>query len=143
VARRIAVGDRPQGIAVVGGRVLVGVRASGAGHAGGEITIRSVRAVDSIDSALAYDVNSWSILNIVGDGLAGYVRAGGSQGTRLVPDLAVSLPTPTDGGRTYTFHVRRNARYSTGRRLRPADVRRTLDRDFKLHSPGASCHGVL
>jgi peptide/nickel transport system substrate-binding protein len=106
------------------------------GHAGGAVTIRTPRAVDSIDTALAYDTLSWSILNTVGDGLTGYVRAGGSQGTRLVPDLAVSLPTPTDGGRSYTFHLRRNVRYSTGRRLVPADVRWTIERDFKLPSTG-------
>jgi peptide/nickel transport system substrate-binding protein len=85
---------------------------------------------------LAYDTLSWSILNMVGDGLTGYVRAGGSQGTRLVPDLAVSLPTPTNGGRSYTFHLRRNVRYSTGRRLVPADVRGTIERDFELPSTG-------
>lgn len=136
VLRRIAVGNRPQGIAVVSGRVLVGVRASGAGHAGGTIRIQTDRAVDSIDPAIAYDTLSWSMLNMVGDGLTGFVRAGGAQGTQVVPDLAVSLPAPTDGGRTYTFRLRPNIRYSTGRTLEPADVRWTVERDFELQSPG-------
>jgi YVTN family beta-propeller protein len=136
VVRRIAVGDRPQGIAVVGGHVLVGVRPSGFGHAGGTLTIRTPRFIDSIDTGLAYDGLSWSMLSVVGDGLTGVVRAGGSQGTHLVPDLAVSLPAPTDGGRTYTFQLRRNIRYSNGRPVAPADVRWTIERDFELRSPG-------
>ena len=31
------------------------------------------------------------------DGLVGFKHVGGSEGTQLVPDLATSLPTPTDG----------------------------------------------
>ena len=50
------------------------------------------------------------------DGLLGYSRAGGAQSFTVVPDLAVGLPTVSDGGRTYTFQLRRGIRYSTGRR---------------------------
>ena len=49
-----------------------------------------------------------------------------------MPDLAVSLPTPTDGGRTYTFRLRPNIRYSTGRPVRASDFRSTFERDFKI-----------
>lgn len=34
--------------------------------------------------------------------------------------LAISLPTPTNRGRSYTFQLRRGIRYSTGRAVRPA-----------------------
>jgi len=144
VVRRIVVGNRPQGIAVVGAQVLVGVRPSGVGHAGGTLTIRTPRHIDSIDTGLANDVLSWSMLNMVGDGLTGVVRAGGDQGTALVPDLAVALPAPTDGGRTYTFQLRRNIRYSNGRPVEPADVRWTIERDFELKSAGSGFYqGVV
>jgi peptide/nickel transport system substrate-binding protein len=52
-----------------------------------------------------------------------------------VPDLATSLPTPTDGGRTYTFLLRSGIRYSTGRPVQATDFRSTLERDFALGSP--------
>ncbi len=39
-----------------------------------------------------------SIMIIMGDGLVGFKRVGGIDGETLVPDLAVSLPTPTDDG---------------------------------------------
>ena len=69
---------------------------------------------------------------MTGDGLVAFNQASGLQGTQLVPDLAVSLPTPTDGGRTYTFRLRPNIRYSNGRPLKASDVRSTLERDFKV-----------
>ena len=38
------------------------------------------------------------------DGLTQFKRVA-SRGTKIVPDLA-PLPTPTDGGKTYVFHIR-------------------------------------
>ncbi len=132
VARRISVGNRPQGVAVSGGKVLVSVRQSGAGHRGGTLTMRMNRSPDSIDTAVAYDSTSWPFLRMTSDGLVAFNQAGGLQGTQLVPDLAVSLPTPTDGGRTYTFRLRPNIRYSSGKPVKAFDFRYTLERNFKL-----------
>ena len=53
------------------------------------------------------------------DGLTAYQRTGGFQSAQLVPDLAAWLPTPTDGGTTYTFQLRRGIRYSNGAPVRP------------------------
>jgi len=131
VVREIRVGDRPQGVAISGGTVLVSVRQSGAGHRGGTLTMRMNRDLDSIDTAVAYDSTSWPILRMTNDGLVAFNQASGLEGTQLVPDLAVSLPTPTDGGRTYTFQLRQ-VRYSNGRPLRASDFRSTFERDFEL-----------
>ncbi|MEP6978522.1 MAG: ABC transporter substrate-binding protein [Thermoleophilia bacterium] len=136
VARRISVGNRPQGVAISGGTVLVSVRQSGAGHRGGTLKVRTNRSTSSFDTAVAYDSTSWSILRMTGDGLVAFNQVGGLQGTQLVPDLAVSLPTPTDGGRTYTFRLRANIRYSNGAAVKPEDFRRAIERVFKLRSGG-------
>jgi peptide/nickel transport system substrate-binding protein len=56
----------------------------------------------------------------VGDGLTAFRRVGGSDGAQLVPDLAASLPAPTDGGTTYTFQLHRSIHYSTGALVKPA-----------------------
>ena len=74
---------------------------------------------------------------ITNDGLVTYKRVGGSEGNRLVPDLAVSLPAPTDGGRTYTFQLRPGIRYSNGALVRPADFRRAIERALLAQSGGA------
>ena len=62
---------------------------------------------------------------------------GGSAGLQLVPDLAVSLPTPTDGGRSYSFQLRPGIRYSTGALVRPQDFRRAIERTLDLARQGA------
>ena len=66
------------------------------------------------------------------DGLVAFNQASGLAGTQLVPDLAVSLPTPTDGGRTYTFQLRPGIRYSNGRPVKASDFRSTFERDFEI-----------
>ncbi len=132
VARRVDVRNRPQGVAISGGNVLVSVRQSGAGHRGGTLRVRSERYPDSIDPAVAYDSTSWPFLQLTGDGLVGFDKAGGPAGTQLVPDLAVALPVPTDGGRTYSFRLRPRIRYSDGRLMEASDVRATFERDFAI-----------
>ncbi len=71
---------------------------------------------DTIDPALSYN---WAVLSSTNDGLVGFRRVGGVQGIQLVPDLAESLATPTDNGKTYTFVLRRGLHYSTGRSVQP------------------------
>jgi peptide/nickel transport system substrate-binding protein len=66
------------------------------------------------------------------DGLVAFNEVSGLAGAQLVPDLAVSLPTPTDGNRTYTFRLRSGIRYSNGRRVRASDVRATFERYFEV-----------
>ena len=138
VVRRIAVGNRPQGVAIAGGDLLVGVRGSDAAHRGGTLTVRN-------DARSRLDRHRRSrtarppgrILRMTNDGLVAFNQVAGVGGTQLVPDLAVSLPTPTDGGRTYTFQLRPGIRYSTGRPVKASDVRSTLERAFRIGLAGA------
>jgi peptide/nickel transport system substrate-binding protein len=71
-------------------------------------------------------------LTMTNDGLTAFKRVGGSDGAQVVPDLATSLPTPTDGGRTYAFQLRSGIRYSNGQPVRPEDFRRAIQRTRKL-----------
>ena len=57
-----------------------------------------------------------------------YRRTGGAAGLTVVPDLAVSLPVPTDAGLTYTFTLREGIRFSNGHVLEPQDVVATFER---------------
>ena len=71
---------------------------------------------------------------MTGDGLVALNQVSGLAGAQPVPDLATSLPTPTDGGRTYTFLLRPGIRYSTGKPVRATDFRSTFERDYALGS---------
>ena len=62
------------------------------------------------------------------NGLVGFRRAGGSHGAEIVPDLATTMPTRTNGGLTYTFHLRKGLRYSTGAPVLAGDIRRGIER---------------
>jgi YVTN family beta-propeller protein len=140
VAQRVSVGGRPLGVAMSGDAVLVAVRHSGIGHRGGTLVLRADRPkqgdiVGSIDVALSNSTYMYPLLRMTGDGLTAFNQASGPAGAQLVPDLATSLPTPTDGGRTYTFLLRSGIRYSTGRPVWATDFRSTFERDFALGSP--------
>ena len=134
-AKPISVGNRPQGVAVAGDNVLVSVRESGEGHRGGTLRFRMNRTPDTFDTAFAYDSASWTILRMTNDGLVAFEEAGGIQGMQLVPDLAESIPTPIDEGKTYTFRLRPNIRSSTGHPLKASDVRATFERNFRAGFP--------
>jgi peptide/nickel transport system substrate-binding protein len=137
VVDRLAVGNRPTGLAAVDGALWVGVRASDAAHRGGTLRIPATYDLDSIDPAVAYLPLSAPILGMTNDGLTAYEKVGGSDGAQLVPDLGVSLPAAVDHGRVYRFTLRRGIRYSTGAPVRPADVRASFERMFRIRkSPG-------
>jgi peptide/nickel transport system substrate-binding protein len=44
--------------------------------------------------------------------LVGYDHVAGAAGNRIVPDIATSVPSPTNGGTTYTFHLKQGIRFS-------------------------------
>jgi peptide/nickel transport system substrate-binding protein len=86
------------------------------------------------------------LLTLTNDGLLGYGRSGGADSLRVVPDLASALPSITDGGRTYTFRVRPDIRYSTGAFVRPADFRRGIERALAISGkdiPSSYLSGIV
>ncbi|MDP9255344.1 MAG: ABC transporter substrate-binding protein [Actinomycetota bacterium] len=126
-------GNRPEGIVLDSGALYVAVRASGAGHHGGTLTVLTTAPYfANVDPALAYLSREEQMVLLTNDGLTGLRRTGGSAGLRLVPDLAVSLPAATDGGRSYTFQLRPGIRYSSGALVRPQDFRRAIERSLVL-----------
>jgi YVTN family beta-propeller protein len=122
----------PRAVALSPQGVYVAVGSTGSRHRGGTLRVLPLFGVDSIDPALSPAPTGWSILILTNDGLVGFRRVAGVQGTQLVPDLAVSLPTPTDGGKTYTFQVRSGVRYSNGELVQPGDFKRAIERVFQL-----------
>ena len=131
----LGLGNPPRGIALSSRGVYVAVGSSGAEHRGGQLEVLTDE-LDFVDPAVVYTASSWSALTMTNDGLVGFRKVGGAQGIQLVPDLAISLPTITDGGKTYTFQLRPSIRYSNGRPVRPEDFRRALERVFELGAPG-------
>ena len=125
------IGSVPQDLAGVNGDLWVSVRGTATSHRGGTLRAVSLRNPRNLDSGVTYDVYPWQVLHLIGDGLVAFEPTGGD----LVPDLATAIPTPTDGGRTYTFQLRPGIRYSTGEVVAPADFLHAFQRGWSL-SPG-------
>ncbi len=136
ISRSIAIGSRPSALAVTNDGLWVAVQAAGQGHRGGRLVIVGGK-LDSIDIDIAGLPNSASLLTPVYDGLTGFDRVGGSEGSQLVPNLAAAIPLPADGGTSYTFRLRPGLRYSDGRRVVAADFQRGLERQYEVGSDDA------
>ena len=118
---------------IAGDSVWVGTRSSGTAHRGGTLRVLGTRAgFDAIDPALAYATGSVPLVGVTGDGLTALQHVAGRDGTQIVPDLAVTLPTAQDGGRTYRFVLRPDIHYSTGGVVRARDVRSSFERMWKI-----------
>ena len=129
VDRTVVAGNPPTAVAIINGLVWAGVRASAAVHRGGTLRLLQNAPFGSIDPVGVRSIASVLTTVMTNDGLTAFERVGGSAGDTVVPDLAVSLPTPTDGGRTYTFRLRPGIRYSTGQPVRPEDFLRAVQRN--------------
>src|SRR5262249_25172003 len=117
---------------------------SGGGKGGTLILLANAAPSGSPDPQINYTLQEWQLLIDSHDGLVAFKRAGGVEGTKIVPDLATTVPKPTNGGKTYTFTLRKNIKFSDGTTLKPSDVKFTFERLFKVHSPNAgSCDKAI
>jgi ABC-type transport system substrate-binding protein len=131
VAATVRLRSAPLGLALVAGDLWF-TSARGLLHRGGVLTIVG-NAFDGwdppvIDPTIGNTQSTARLGAMTNDGLVGFLRASGVQGAAIVPDLATSLPAPTGGGLTYTFHLRTGVRYSTGAPVLAGDIRRGIER---------------
>ena len=101
---------------------------------GGEIVITYKDDVATLDPAIGYDWQNWSMIKSLFDGLMDYEPGT----TKLRPELAESYEISEDG-KTFTFKLRQGVKFHNGREMTADDVKYTLDRvtNPKTQSPGA------
>jgi peptide/nickel transport system substrate-binding protein len=100
-------------------------------------------APDYMDPALYYTVAAYQIDNYIWTGLMGYKHASGPAGAELVPYLAEKMPTISADGLTYKFTLRDGLKYSDGSPVKASDFRYTIERDFKMDSPGVGFYSEI
>ena len=129
VVRRVALGVVPAGVTTAekDGAVWVIGAQDPARHRGGTLRIRG-EDPGSVDPSFGGIKIASGLLSGSYDGLVGLRHAAGAKGNEVVPDLADTLPTSTDGGRSYSFQLRSGIRWSDGRPLTVFDVRRGFER---------------
>ena len=108
---------------------------TGGGGKGGTFTILANSNWGTADPAKNYTLQEWQLLILTHDGLVGFKRVGGAEGTKIVPDLATEVPQPHDGGKTYTFTLRPGIKYSDGTDLKASDFQRVFLRQFTVPGP--------
>ncbi|CDX30770.1 putative peptide transporter subunit: periplasmic-binding component of ABC superfamily [Mesorhizobium sp. SOD10] len=107
---------------------------------GGAITITYKDDVATLDPAIGYDWQNWSMIKSLFDGLMDYEPGT----TKLKPDLAESYEISPDG-KTFTFKLRHGIKFHNGREMTADDVKYSLDRvtNPKTQSPGAGFFGSI
>ncbi len=106
---------------------------------GGTITIVAGTAPLSADQGLDFTTQGTELYTVVNTPLLTFKRGvEGVGGSQIVPGLAQSLPTVSNGGKTYTFTLRPNLHYSNGTPIKASDVTYALERDIKIPWQAAS-----
>ena len=99
--------------------------------------------IDYLDPGLSYTVEGWGIMWNVYLPLVGYKHANGPDGATVVPYLAKDLPKVSADGKTYSFVLRDGLKYSDGSAIKASDFAATIERDFKVDSPGVGFFGNI
>jgi peptide/nickel transport system substrate-binding protein len=100
------------------GAAIVSSVGSAKTHVGSGGTLRvgweqSFGFTDSFDPTGEYLGDAFGIYgSLLVRTLVGYNHVAGAAGNKLVPDIATSIPAPTNGGKTYTFHLKPGVKFS-------------------------------
>ena len=86
---------------------------------------------DNFDPTGEYLANAFAInTNLLLRGLIGYNHVAGPAGAKVVPDLATSVPKPTNGGKRYTFKLKSGIKFGppVNREITSKDVKYAIER---------------
>lgn len=100
---------------------------------GGAMTVTYKDDISTLDPAIGYDWQNWSMIKALFNGLMDY-KAGTYT---LEPDLAESFTISPDG-KVYTFKLRKDVKFHNGRKLTAEDMKYSIERAVnpKTQSPG-------
>lgn len=107
---------------------------------GGEMVVTYQDDVATLDPAIGYDWQNWSMIKSLFDGLMGYEPGS----TTLRNELAESHEISGDGT-VHTFVLKNGIKFHNGREITAEDVKYSLERvtDPKTRSPGAGFFGMI
>jgi peptide/nickel transport system substrate-binding protein len=106
---------------------------------GGTITIASGTPPLSADQGLDFTTQGTEFQAAINTPLLTFVRGvQGVAGSKIIPALAKSMPTVSNGGKTYTFYLRPGLKYSDGTPIKASDFMTAWERDLKIPWQAAS-----
>lgn len=108
---------------------------------GGTVQVLANAAFSHLDPARGFDGGVNNFYRLIYRTLTTQGAAPGAEGTKIVPDLATTTGTPSDGGKTWTFTLKDKLFFETGAPITSADVKwgvsRAWDPELGIGSPYA------
>lgn len=83
---------------------------------------------DSPDPGNTYYAFSWNFGRLYGRTLMTFKNAPGKDGLTLVPDLATGPGAVSNGGKTWTYHIRSGIKYDDGAPVTTKDIKYAIER---------------
>ena len=99
-------------------------------HKGGTIVFDNTSAPDSTDPGNTYYAFNLNFSRLYATPLTTYKACPARCGHALVPGLATALGTPSDGNKTWTYHLKPGVTFSDGTPVTSADVKYAVERTF-------------
>ena len=134
-------GSTASGSSTPGGTASGGTTAASTGfqeqHKGGTLKLLAKSAGGTLDPKVNYTLQYWQLYQAMYDGLLAFKKVNGEDSFTVVPDLAEAMPEVSDGGKTYTFTLRKGIKFSDGREVTVDDVAASFKRIFTVSSPTA------
>ena len=127
-------------VTVVVALLLATAGGAATGREGGTFRVVEGGLTSTIDPALVGTPPEIQILDPACGGLVAFQDKPLPAGLRVVPHLAEALPTISRNGKTYTFQIRKDARFSNGR---PVTARAFTDALERILNPAMKSDNVV
>jgi peptide/nickel transport system substrate-binding protein len=105
---------------------------------GGTLEVLNQAGITHLDPARLYTSGGGNLPSLLFRTLTTRNRQPGEAGTKPAPDLATDLGTPSDGAKTWTYHLRDGIQFEDGTPITAADVKYGIERSFAPELPGGA-----
>jgi peptide/nickel transport system substrate-binding protein len=105
---------------------------------GGTLSVLNQGGITHLDPARLYTSGGGNIPSLLFRTLTTRNRQPGEAGTKPAPDLATDLGTPSDGAKTWTYHLRDGIFFEDGTPITAADIKYGIERSFAPELPGGA-----
>ncbi|MGW4892674.1 ABC transporter substrate-binding protein [Kitasatospora sp. NPDC004240] len=95
---------------------------------GGTVVYEHSDVPDSFDPGNTYYAYMYNFSRLYARPLTTFKPSAGEDGNTLVPDLAEALGQPSDGGKTWTYKIRKGLKYDDGSPITAKDVKYAVER---------------
>jgi peptide/nickel transport system substrate-binding protein len=113
------------------------VKGSQVAKKGGTLRVDLTEDIDDVDPSISYGATDWQIWYATSLRLLNYPDARPPRGSRLTPEAAVAFPKVSNGGKTYTFTIRKGLKFSNGKPVTAKNFAFAIERALSkpLNSP--------